>query len=213
MYTTTECDEVTPSIGTRRVAPAVPVKLNRRRSFCNVAGTVLAKPALHDLQPFAEHLPSDLQLIDAVGTPEYPHQHSMRVDEETDRTALGGSKLCSEQPLHLHNHFLSAGKQGLIQPYMTEVCNLLLVILAAHEDNDHPEVRAWWYTITRSSIEVLGPDTLARKQAGATLGVGKGKRAARWGACKFASPPVSTPSADVEYVGAPSPVEVGLSTR
>jgi hypothetical protein len=71
---------------------------------------ILDASALCNLQPFVEHLPSDLQLIDAVGTPEYPHQHFMRVDEETDRTALGGSKHCSEQPLHLHNYFLSAGK-------------------------------------------------------------------------------------------------------
>jgi hypothetical protein len=27
------------------------------------------------------------------------------------------------------------------------------------EDNDHPEVEAQWYIITRSSIEVLRPET------------------------------------------------------
>jgi hypothetical protein len=89
--------------------------------MCLASTLILDESALRNLQPFAERLLSDLQLIDAVGTPEYPHQHSMRVDEETDRTALGGSKRCGEQPLHLHNNFLSAGKQGLIQPYKTEV--------------------------------------------------------------------------------------------
>ncbi|KAJ7791780.1 hypothetical protein B0H14DRAFT_2624690 [Mycena olivaceomarginata] len=40
-------------------------------------------------------------------------------------------------------------------------------------------VEAWWYAITRLSIKVLGPDTFARKQAGATLGVGEGKQGER----------------------------------
>ncbi|KAJ7876169.1 hypothetical protein B0H14DRAFT_2568441 [Mycena olivaceomarginata] len=170
-----------PDIGKGFVDPALAAAMGGDLSRGgNVEGACVARGTLCGPSAFQATYSSLTQLV----PPEYPHQHFMRVDEETDRTALGGSKT------------LRAGKQGLNQPYKTEVRNLLLVILATREDIDHPEVKVWWYALTRSSIEVLRSETLARKQAGATLAVGEGKR----------GPPVSTQSGDVEYVGAPSPV-------